>query len=107
LRQTSSGPLAVGSTFESVAHQFGAQNEKQTITEYTPGKRVAFDSAGKLGVARHSFDLSPADGGTRLIKSVDFTRPSFLARMMTLMIGRQQPKAMQADLEKIKHHFEP
>ena len=107
VKQTSSGPVGVGSTFESVAHQFGTQNEKQTITEYSPGRRLAFESAGKLGVVLHAFDLSNVDGGALLTKSADFIRPSFMARLMTLMIGRQQPKALKSDVDGIKGHFEP
>jgi uncharacterized protein YndB with AHSA1/START domain len=106
VQKASSGPLGVGSTFESVAHKFGTQKEKQTITEYTPGKRVVFDSAGSLGTVRHSFDLSAADGGTRVTKTSDFVRPTFLARLTTFMIGREQPKALDSDLQKIKQHFE-
>jgi uncharacterized protein YndB with AHSA1/START domain len=106
VQKTSSGPLGVGSTFESVAHKFGTQKEKQTITEYMPASRVVYESNGALGTVRHSFDLSALDGGTRVAKTSDLARPTFLARLTTLMIGREQPRALQSDLRKIKQHFE-
>ena len=104
--QTSSGPIGIGSTFSSTAHQFGTQRETQTVTEYAPGSRFAFEASGSLGLARHAFELSAAGGGTHISKSMELIKPSFLARVMTLKIKGDQPKAMAEDLSRIKQKLE-
>src|SRR6266511_2073914 len=104
--QTSSGPIGVGATFSSTAQQFGTQRETQTVTEYAPGSRFAFEASGALGLARHTFELSAAEGGTRVSKSMELIKPSFLARVMALKIGMDQPKAMAEDLRRIKQKLE-
>jgi hypothetical protein len=104
--QTSSGPIGVGATFSSTARQFGTQRESQTVTEYAPGSRFAFEASGGLGLARHIFELSVAGGGTRLSKSMELIKPSFLARVMSMKIKADQPKAMAEDLHRIKQKLE-
>jgi carbon monoxide dehydrogenase subunit G len=104
--QTSAGPVAAGSTFESVSHLLGTQREKLTVKDYSPGKRFAFESTGSLGVVLNAFDLAAADGGTMLTKSVEMVRPSFMARLMAPMIGRTARKSLAADVAGIKKHLE-
>lgn len=104
--QTSSGTVGVGSTFSTVGHQFGTQRESQTVVDYSPGTRFAFESKGGLGVTLNAFDLAPADGGTRLTKSLDFVHPSLLARVTSFMVGRQVPKFLEEDLRRIKQRVE-
>lgn len=106
VKQTSSGAVAVGSTFSSTAKQFGTQKETQTITELAPGTRLTFDAKGALGVARHSFDVAAADGGTRLTKSMELTEPSFLAKVMGFRTKRDVPKALAEDVRRIKAKLE-
>ena len=105
--KTSDGPIGVGSTFSSLAKQFGTQREQQTVTEYLPGRRFVFEATGALGLARHTFELAPsADGGTNISKSMELVKPTFLARMTTLKIRSDQPKAMESDLANIKKKLE-
>jgi uncharacterized protein YndB with AHSA1/START domain len=104
--QTSQGGAGVGSTFASVAHQFGTQRETQTIVDYAPGARFAFEAKGSLGTARHAFDLSAADGGTRVTKSMELTKPSLMSRIMGPMIAKQTKKGLAVDLERIKARVE-
>jgi hypothetical protein len=106
VRQTSSGPVGVGATFASTAKQFGTQRETQTVTEYTPGKRLAFEATGGLGLARHVFELAPQDGGTRVSKSMELIKPSLLAKIMSFKIKGHQPKSLRQDLERIKQRLE-
>ncbi len=106
VQQTSPGPVGLGATFASEAKQFGTQREKQTITEFAPTRSLAFEATGGLGVARHAFELTPRDGGTQVVKSMELIKPSLLARIMGFQIGRQQPKALAEDLRKIKVNLE-
>ena len=104
---TSEGAPGVGSTFASVGHQFGVQRETQSVTEYEPGRRFAFESRGKLGLARHSFDLEAGpDGSTRLTKSMSLVKPSLMARFTLPMIGRQTSAGLEEDLRRIKAKLE-
>jgi len=104
--QTSPGAIGVGSTFDTVGHLLGAQHESQTVTEYAPGKRFAFESKGALGVTRNSFDVEATDGGARVTKSLEFVKPSFLARVVSLKTGHDAPKALEEDLRRIKAKLE-
>jgi uncharacterized protein YndB with AHSA1/START domain len=73
---TSSGPMAVGATFEGTGHQMGTHRDKLTITEYAPSKRLAFESSGDAGTVRHVFEVNPSNGGARLSKSMEvISRP--------------------------------
>jgi uncharacterized membrane protein len=103
---SSPGPTAAGSTFNTVGHALGAQRESQTVTEYEPGKRFTFESKGALGITRNSFDLAPAGTGTRVTKSLEFVKPSFLARVVSLKVGHDAPKALEEDLRRIKQKLE-
>src|SRR5438094_5664870 len=84
--QTSAGPVSVGATFESEGHQFGTHRDRLTVTEYSPSSRFAFESTGDAGTVRHVFEVTPADGGSRLSKSMEIIRPSFVTRLMTPFI---------------------
>jgi hypothetical protein len=89
-----------------VGHQFGTQRETQTVAEYTPGERFAFDATGSIGTVRHAFDLAAANGGTKVTKSMEVTKPSLMARFMAPMIAKQTKKGLQVDLERIKAKLE-
>src|SRR3972149_4446612 len=71
VEKTSAGPIGQGSTFRSVGKQFGTQNDTVTITEYVPNQRVVYESRGKAGLIRHSFELKPAHAGVPATKAFD------------------------------------
>jgi uncharacterized membrane protein len=104
--KTSDGPIAVGSTFSTVAKLFGTQKEQSTITEMTPGKAFAWDSVGALGKAHHSFSLAEQDGATVVRKSAEIVQPKFLAKMTSWRLSKDIPKALTSDLAKIKTKLE-
>jgi uncharacterized membrane protein len=100
------GPVGVGTTYSTVAKQFGTQKEKSTITEMTPGQAFGWDSTGALGRVHHQFTITTDGGRTTLTKSADFVQPSFLARITGWRLAKDVPKALKADLEKIKAKLE-
>ena len=100
------GDIGVGTIYDTMNHQFGEQKETVTITDYSPGKLFGFDATGVLGVAHHSFELEPAGDATKLTKTMQITKPKFLARLSAPMIAMQQPKALREDLRRIKAHLE-
>jgi uncharacterized protein YndB with AHSA1/START domain len=69
LRQTSNGPVGVGSTFESVRQIFGREIKSQTLvaTEYEPERRISYTAVVPiLGQAIGGFTFESVDGGTRI-----------------------------------------
>jgi uncharacterized protein YndB with AHSA1/START domain len=100
------GEPGVGTIYDTINHQFGEQKETVTVTDYAPGKLFGFDATGVLGVAHHTFELTPAGSGTKLTKTMQITKPKFLARLSAPMIAVQQPKALKEDLRRIKAKLE-
>jgi len=101
-----SGEDGVGTVYDTINHQFGEQKETVTITDYAPGKLFGFDATGVLGVAHHTFEMTPAGSATKLTKTMQITRPKFLGRLSAPMIAMQQPKALREDLRRIKAKLE-
>src|SRR3972149_4178880 len=66
VERTSSGPVAVGSTFSSVGHQMGEHKAQIKVMELQPNSSVGFEAEDDTGHFRHYFRLQPGDGGTLL-----------------------------------------
>ncbi len=107
IEKTSEGPVGQGSTFRSVGHQFGQNEDLLTITEHAPNQRLAFESDGKAGLIRHAFEITPAEGGVRVTKSFEAVT-SKLPFSLFLPIVRMfvLPGALQGDLQSIKERLE-
>jgi uncharacterized protein YndB with AHSA1/START domain len=103
----SDGPIAIGSTFSTVAKQFGTQREHSTVTELEPGRVFGWNSKGALGTVHHRFTVAAADGGTTLTKSAEFLDQSFLAKVTSWKVSRDVPAGLEADVEKIRAHLAP
>src|SRR3972149_1304267 len=65
VKKTSEGPVQVGSSYETVGHQFGAQPAKVTITELVPDQKIVYESDGQGGHFRHQCVLENEDGSVR------------------------------------------
>ncbi len=102
----SDGPVAIGTTYSTVAKQFGTQKEHSTVTELDAPKVFGFDATGALGTVHHRFTVSTSEGMTGLTKSADLTKPSFLAKVTGRKIGKDIPAALRSDVEKIKEILE-
>jgi uncharacterized protein YndB with AHSA1/START domain len=102
----SDGPVAVGTTYSTVAKQFGTQREHSTITELEPGRVFGWDSKGALGTVHHMFTMSPSEAGTDLTKTAEFVQRSFLAKVTSWKIGKDLPAGLRRDVERIKEHLE-
>src|SRR3990172_5222123 len=67
--QPSQGPAGQGTTFKSVGHQFGRDNEDTvTITEFVPNQKIVYEATTKEGHFRHWVEFKPVDGGVQLAK---------------------------------------
>ncbi len=103
VERTSAGPIGQGSTFKSVGQQFGTQNDTVTITEYAPNQRVAYESQGKAGHIRHSFDITPSGSGVQVTKSFDVVKAGFpFVIFQPIVKAFILPGALKSDLERIK-----
>src|SRR3989442_10300259 len=56
------GPVAVGSVFNTSAHQFGTQREKSTVTDLEAGETFGWGRNGALGEGHHRVALRPGGG---------------------------------------------
>src|SRR5690242_17976778 len=97
-----SGPVQVGTTFSTVAKQFGTQREQSTITQMTPPQEFGWESTGALGRVHHWFSLREASGTTTLTKGAEFVEAKLLAKMTMFKVSRDIPKGLATDLSKIK-----
>jgi uncharacterized protein YndB with AHSA1/START domain len=100
-------PVAVGSTYSTVAKQFGTQREHSTVTELEPASVFGWDSEGTLGTVHHRFTVSAGDGSsTTLTKRAEFTHESFLAKVTGWKLSKDIAAGLRADLANIKAHLE-
>jgi uncharacterized protein YndB with AHSA1/START domain len=104
--KSTEGPVVVGSSFSTMAKQFGTQREQSTITELSPASAFAWESTGALGRARHRFSLAGEGGTTTLSKSAEIVEPTFLAKFTSWKLSRDIPKGLHRDLANIKAHLE-
>ena len=103
------GPIAVGSKWETVGHQFGDQPGTVTLTELTPNEKIVYDSDGKVGHFRHAFSIEPAASGSiKLTKTMEplEVRNIPLKILGPLVRGFIAPKNLDGDLSRIKAKLE-
>lgn len=106
VRQTSSGPVGVGSTFETDGKQFGKHTDKVTVTEYEPGKKFTVEVTGDAGHVRNGFELTDLGGSTRLSKFQEFIAPAMSTKIFSPVVRRVAPKGLMKDLVSIKARIE-
>jgi uncharacterized protein YndB with AHSA1/START domain len=102
------GPIAVGSKWETVGHQFGAQPGTVILTELQPNERIVYESDGKVGHFRHAFTMQASDGGTLITKSMEplEVRNLPLKVLGPVVRGFIAPKGLDGDLSRIKAKLE-
>ena len=107
IEKTSDGPVGQGTTFKSTGHQFGRNEDTVTITEYVPNQRIVYESDGNAGLMRHSFELAPAEGGTRVTKGFEAVQAKFPFRLFLPVVSAfVLPGALNGDLQRIKEKLE-
>jgi uncharacterized protein YndB with AHSA1/START domain len=104
--KSTEGPVAVGSTYSTIAKAFGTQREQSTVTEVAPDKTFAWDSTGALGRAHHWFSLSEDGGSTTLSKGAEVVEPTFLAKLTSWKLSKDIPNGLHSDLANIKARVE-
>ncbi len=107
VEKTSVGPIGQGSTFHSTGQQFGRQDDTVTIKEYAPNRRVVYESQGKAGLMRHSFDIEPSGSSVEVSKSFEAVKAGFpFVLFEPIVMAFVAPGALKSDLERIKAKLE-
>ena len=97
----------IGARASSKAHQFGRVNANRlTVTELSPPHRFAFESEGREGHFRHSFDLTPVEGVTRVSKNFDVLKTNFPTSLLLPLFHFTAPRGLAGDLRRIKARVE-
>jgi carbon monoxide dehydrogenase subunit G len=105
-RQTSDGPLGVGSTLRTVVKAFGRRRTADyLVTEYEPNRAFAFEVTSGPMTNRARYSVEPAGAGTRLTASgeAEATGPyKLLAPILVSTVKRHS----QNDLDNLKRILE-
>jgi carbon monoxide dehydrogenase subunit G len=105
-RQTSDGPLGVGSTLRTVVKAFGRRRTADyLVTEYEPNRAFAFEVTSGPMTSRARYSIEPAGAGTRLTASgeAEATGPyKLLAPVLVSTVKRHS----QNDLANLKRILE-
>ena len=101
-RQTSDGPMGIGSTFDEIRQTPGRKVESTyEITEYEPNGRVFWKTIVGPIPMDGGTRFESAEGGTRVTFNIE-ARPSGLFRLLQPLIARSLKKQVKSDNETLK-----
>jgi carbon monoxide dehydrogenase subunit G len=105
-RQTSDGPLGVGSRLRTVVKAFGRRRTADyLVTEYEPNHVFAFEVRAGRMTSRARFSVEPAGAGTRLTASGE-AHAAGLYRPLAPILVRTLERHSQDDLATVKRLLE-
>jgi carbon monoxide dehydrogenase subunit G len=105
-RQTSDGPLGVGSTLQTVVKAFGRRRTADyLVTEYEPNHAFAFEVTSGPMTSRARYSVEPAGAGTRLTASGE-AKATGLYKLLAPVLVRTLERHSQDDLTNLKRILE-
>ena len=105
-RQTSDGPLGVGSTLQTVVKAFGRRRTADyLVTEYEPNHAFAFEVTSGPMTSRARYSVEPAGAGTRLTASGE-AQATGLYKLLAPVLLRTLERHSQDDLTRVKRILE-
>jgi carbon monoxide dehydrogenase subunit G len=105
-RQTSDGPLRVGSILQTVVKAFGRRRTADyLVTEYEPNRVFAFAVTAGPMTSRARYSVEPAGAGTRLTVSGE-AEATGLLRLLAPILVRTVERHSQDDLFNLKRILE-
>lgn len=106
-KQTSEGPVQVGTTMRNIAKFMGIKMEEHfVVTEYIQDKLIAKQSApGSTFVTGDKMTLDEAGGGTQLTLYV-YAYPKGFLKLLDKPLGKKVKKSLEADMQRLKKDFE-
>jgi uncharacterized protein YndB with AHSA1/START domain len=102
------GPIAVGSEFVSTSQFLGKPvTANLRVTQYDPPKRIAFAAEHPEGTYHHEFALEPADGGTKLTRTITIPPGSGIKALLVKYVapGAIRKEALKA-MNRLKQQIE-
>ena len=105
-RQTSDGPLGVGSTLQTVVKAFGRRRTADyLVTEYEPNHAFAFKVTSGPMSSRARYSVEPAGAGTRLTASGE-AEAAGLYKLLAPILVRIVKRHSEDDLASLKRILE-
>jgi carbon monoxide dehydrogenase subunit G len=101
-KQTSDGPLGVGSTLQTVVKAFGRRRTADyLVTDYEPNHAFAFKVTSGPMTSRARYSVEPAGTGTRLTASGE-AEATGLYKLLAPLLVRILKRHSQDDLANVK-----
>lgn len=105
-RQTSSGPVGVGTTAREVSKFLGRRIEVDSVvTEFTAGRRLAYRTTGAPFPFSGSFDVAPEGDGSVLTATFK-TAPAGILALLGPLFAKLVARAVRHDLASLKRLME-
>jgi carbon monoxide dehydrogenase subunit G len=105
-RQTSDGPLGIGSTLQTVVNAFGRRRTvSYLVTEYEPNKVFAFKATSGALTSQARYSVEPAGAGTRLTASGELDAAG-LYKLLAPILLRTVKRHSEDDLANVKRILE-
>jgi carbon monoxide dehydrogenase subunit G len=105
-KQTSEGPIGVGSTLQTVVQAFGRRRTASyLVTEYEPNSAFAFEVTSGVMTSKARFSVEPAEAGTRLTASGEVDAVG-LYRLLAPILVRTLKRHGEEDLANVKRILE-
>jgi len=105
-RQTSDGPIGVGSTLQTRRQMLGRQRiGKLRVSEYVPNRTIALQASLGQMTAQIRYSFEPVEGGTRLTGTSEIT-PVGLWKLIAPILIPMLERDGQADMANIKRILE-
>jgi len=105
-RQTSDGPLGIGSTLQTVVKVFGRRRTAHyLVTEYEPNHAFAFEVTSGPMTSRARYSVKPAGAGTRLTASGE-AEATGLYKLLAPILIRVLKRHSEDDLANVKRLLE-
>ena len=105
-KQTSDGPISVGTTIREVRRFMGRRMEVVfEITKFEPNKEMSFKSISAPFPLRGRYSLEPVDGGTSVTLFIE-GELSGVFKMAEPIVAQTAKRQIGADLDRLKSQLE-
>ncbi len=106
-RQTSEGPLGVGSTLQTVRQFFARRRTgSYLVTEYEPNRKITLKATLGPMTGQVRYSVEPAGAGTRLACSAELGEIVGLYKLLAPILVRMLKRDGEADLANVKRIME-
>lgn len=105
-RQTSQGPIGVGTTFHLSAQFLGRRMDSQSeVTAYEPNQQISYKTKSGPVPMDATYKLEPAGGATRVLEVIEAEPGSFF-RLAEPVLKRMAQRQMETSLSNLKDLLE-